>query len=168
MPSRILYSIAGVLAIIAVVVFGCLYIPWDRRPSPDELERTALEGATSAEKERAAVELAGRGAEAGEHLRRVLQKSKLPQVRAAAIQGLGAQHDYESVEALLDALEDESPLVRGRAGIAMKTLLGVDFRFRAAASPEERAVKVQLIRKAWDEMRESGRLDDFKQRKGLK
>ena len=85
--------------------------------SPEALADAALTLRLPAERERAAAALAATSSdESRQHLRRVYRQSKSPSVRAACIGGIARGWDYDSMDSLLVALEDESPLVRGRAG----------------------------------------------------
>ena len=69
-----------------------------------------------------------------------------PYVRAAAVQAIGRLRAWDQRHAAIDALEDPSPLVRGRAAAALKNMVGRDFLFRANDPPEERAKAVANIR----------------------
>ena len=43
-------------------------------------------------------------------------------------------------------MEDDDPLVRGRAGAAARQIMGVDFHFRANDPPEKRAKALAAIK----------------------
>jgi uncharacterized protein (UPF0147 family) len=135
----------------------------ERPPSPADLAQQALQAATAADQEQAAVtlaEVAGNDAlqrqlreEARQQLRRVLGESQSPQVRAACIQGLASQWDYESMPALLDALDDSSDLVRGRARVAIERMMSVDlgsFGYKYDDPSAKRAAAIQRIRNDWE------------------
>ncbi len=133
-------------------------------PSPEQLARQALEAPTPDEQEVAAVRLAGLGKPAKQHLRRVLSQSQSPEVRAACIGGLAVQWDYDSMPAFLDALDDDSELVRGRAGRAVERMMSVDFDYRYDDPPEKRAAAVKRFREHWKEFRDSEILEYWKER----
>ena len=77
----------------------------------------------------------------------VLTSREEPQVRAAAAQSLGQLLAYDSLPALIDALEDPDEEVRGRAGAAVRALLANrDMGFRADDPPERRAEAIRRIR----------------------
>jgi len=154
------------LAIVLLVVYGWLYLPRsEKTTSPEELARQALQAETAEEQERAAIELAQlSGPAALEQLRRVLGESRVPQVRAVCILALGAVRDYESMDLLLCALEDESLLVRGRAGVAVTRMIGRDYHFRPHESAERRAAVVKKIREYWQLMDGSPQLESYKER----
>lgn len=84
-----------------------------------------------------------------EELRTMLREGKTPQERAAGAAGLGDRRDAESTPMLLDAMQDQSALVRGRAGVAVKKILGADFFFRAEDPPEKRHEVIQRYRDLW-------------------
>ena len=162
--SKGLKIAAGVFLGLFVVVYGCILL---RGRSPDirsveELAQQALQADSRQKRERAAVQLASRGEESIVHLRQVLSTSESPQVRAACVEGLGRQWDYDSIEELFAALEDPSPLVRGRAGAALMRMLGRQRDFRADAPPEERQHFIRLLRGDWEEMKDKAPLERFR------
>jgi HEAT repeat protein len=120
--------------------------------SPDALAERALNAATVEERQRAALDLGRIGPSGQEALRRVLAESKTPEVKAAAIQGLLDQQDYSSLPVFLALLDDPSPLVRGRAGVAVTQLLGRNFQFLAEDPPARRAEAVEKMKRAYKEM----------------
>lgn len=120
-------------------------------PSAEELAEWALNAPTSEERQEAAIQLARCGKESVQLLRRVFSESDTPEVRAAIAQGLGHQRDVESLRDLIDAMEDASPLVRGRAGVAVSRIVGLDVPFGADAPPEERQKAVAFYRKFWED-----------------
>jgi hypothetical protein len=142
------YSLCGTAVILLAAVALWLWV--GRRPaSAQELARRALGAATVEEQEQAAIELARRGKESVELLRSVLLESRTPEVRAAVVQGLGHQRDVDSLSHLIDAMEDPSPLVRGRAGVAVMLIVGLEVPFSADDPPEERQKAVAFYRDFW-------------------
>jgi HEAT repeats len=111
--------------------------------SPESLESIAISG-TPDEQEKAVLDLAryvppnANAEKAKEALRRVLRESKVPQVRAAAIQGLGSFKDWESMDLLLQGLEDDDRYVRARSGVAVSEVLGVRYKYDPDDPVEER------------------------------
>jgi hypothetical protein len=161
---KVQYAIlgGGLPVLLALLVWQIL--PAERRPSPDQLARQALEAATPAEQEVAAVRLAELGTDAKDHLRQVLTESQSAAVRAACIRGLAAQWDYDTMPMLLDALEDPSPLVRGRAGVAVQRLLGADFGFRCDDPPEKRGMVVKRLRQEWERVKDTPAMQQWQRR----
>ena len=133
-------------------------------PSPEQLARQALEAPSSDEQEVAAVQLAQLGRPAREHLQRVLSQSQSPQVRAACIRGLAVQWDYDSMPAMLDALDDESQWVRGRAVEAVERMMSRNFNYQSDDPADKRAAAAFRIREHWEEFRDSEILDNWKKR----
>ena len=78
-----------------------------------------------------------------------------PEVRAAAARSLGRMRIWAAMPSLINALEDPNPTVRGRAGAAVRRILGVDFGFRANASLADRARAVAEIRSCWRGFRQA-------------
>jgi hypothetical protein len=159
------------LGYAAVLLFGLLAFfgsRWlfsePRKRSPEELANLALTADTLREQEEAAGELTSAGEPGVPQMVRVLKDSRTPEVRAAMIQGLALQWVYESMPAILDALDDESPFVRLRAGSAVQRMTCVDAGYRAEDPPEERQPAVARYRKQWDQVRDSADLKQWKSR----
>ncbi len=159
------YAILGGGLVVLLAVLGC-----QRPPSPEGLAQKALEAATPEEQELAAVELVRVASdeelgpqvreEAREHLRHVLAKSQSPPVRLACVRGLGSQWDYQGMPVLLDALDDESDLVRSGAAMAVERMMSVDlasprYQYQYADPPAKRAPAIKRIRQDWDKKRDS-------------
>ncbi len=90
-----------------------------------------------------------------QQLRAALSQDNPPQVRAAAAAAFAADpetalRDPQTMSALLAALEDPDPLVRGRAGAAVATILNADFYYRADDPPERRQQAIEKIRTHWE------------------
>ena len=67
-------------------------------------------------------------------------------VRAAAVQAIGQMRAWRHRDAAIRALEDPSARVRGRAGAAVRSMIGRDFKFRANDPPDKRKAAVGRIR----------------------
>jgi HEAT repeat protein len=136
--------------------------------SPEQLAQEALSGSTVEDRAKAAVGLENCGYKAHEELRRVLQESDTAEVRAACIRGLGAIEDYDSMELMMDLLEDESLIVRGTAGSAVTSMLvmasGVQTRFKADGTEEERRQAAETLREEWEQLRESPLLNRYRRK----
>jgi hypothetical protein len=117
--------------------------------SPESLAAMALSASTPEAAEAAAVQLSQGGRPAREQMRRVLAESKRPEVRAACVRGLAELWDYNSMPALFKAMEDESQMVRARAGAAMRRLLKDDGGFRAEDPKEKRDQAIKQCRLCW-------------------
>ena len=165
MDRKILFSIAGALLLVVLISYGWRWMfSGPPRQSPEELAQIALTGNTPQEREEAAVELAPLGHSAVEHMVRVLSESQTPEVRATMIQGLSVERDFDSMPAFLDALDDESLLVRTRAAGAVQRLLQIDVGYRADAPREKRLAAIKIFREDWEKMRVSPGLRKFREK----
>jgi HEAT repeat protein len=117
--------------------------------TPATLAERALTASSPDEQMIAAAELCTRGEAARPYLRKLMAESQNDNVRAIAMDGLGVLRDYKSMEALMTAMDDPSVLVRTRAGAAVGRIVGLDRRFNAGASPEERQKVIALVRDDW-------------------
>ena len=99
-----------------------------------------------------------------DHLRTVFRESDQAPIRIAAIQGVAKGWDYNAMDDLLAALDDESLEVRASAGVAVNQLLGLRFYYCADDPPEKRAKVVAQMRNAWSSMQGTGRLDHWLKR----
>lgn len=155
--QNLLLCIAGVLLLVAVVFYGWRWLSSPSKPSAEKLAGVALSGAPE-ERQEAALMLIALDDTALPLMRRVLQQSKAPEVRAAMIQGLIQQYDYGSMPAILDALDDESLLVRTRAAPAVLNLLCFGVSYAPNDPPEKRREVVKACRQRWETMLKSPRL----------
>jgi HEAT repeat protein len=163
-----LLAALGVVILVVALVHGWFYLSGGTRSaSPEKLAQQALSEPTVEEKTRAALRLGECGYEARDQLRQVLQQSDTPEVRAACIQGLGAIKDYDSVDLLMDALEDESLIVRGRAGSVLTKMIsgaGETWSFKASAPEGERKKAIEILRDHWEQLRDSPLLNQYRRR----
>ena len=164
MMKKVLLPALAASVLLVAGVYGCRYLNWETKRSPEELMQVALNGETAEERELAAAELTEYGEEAKQNMRDVLAQSNDPNVKAICIHGLGLIYDYESIDIMLAGLEDESPVIRGRSAIAVRKLIGRSFHFDPAMSETERRQRVDAIRKEWESIRDSGLIDQFRER----
>ena len=118
--------------------------------APADLARQAIAAASPKEQARAATRLAalaaqprpdGSGAVIAS-LQETLTNGRLPEVRATAIVGLARTGDRSVLPVLVEAIEDDDPLVSGRAVAAVQHLLGV--RYEVDERPLDRADRRRL------------------------
>jgi len=148
------YSIIG-LAVVVVLAVACWWLfSGKRHEPPDTLADRALSGADRDEREEAAARLSEHPNLPVEHLRRVAEEGDTPQVRAAATLGLGRARDWESMPLLIEALESDSELERGRAASAINRIVGQDFGYRARDPVEKRREAIELIKLKWPRLYE--------------
>jgi len=74
---------------------------------------------------------------------------KAPETRAAAANALGKFQHWDAMEGLVEALEDESVEVRSSAGMAIRSIVGLDYGFRAKAPLSQRQEAIARIRNGW-------------------
>lgn len=79
--------------------------------------------------------------------------SKSPQTRSAAANALAKFQHWDAMGPLLDALEDESPAVRGSANMAIRKILGLDYGFRANDPLGKRQAVIARLRRDWKAQR---------------
>lgn len=88
--------------------------------------------------------------ESAEDLRDVLEKGNSMRARTVAAAKLGEMRDEESMPALLRAMEDPDPVLRGRAAAAVRKIMGADYYFRAGDPPERRKEVIATIKRDWE------------------
>jgi hypothetical protein len=152
---RSLGIVAGILALAVCGYYGWQFFSRPRVESPEELAQAALSAGTAEERETAAVGLSQVGRPAREHLLRVLAESQQPEVKVACIRGLAEQGAYRQMAVLLEALDDDSPLVRAQAGAAVEMMLKGFYGFNANDPPEQRREAVKRMRRRWQEFQNS-------------
>ena len=138
----------GVLVMVAVAVFSLLGESEEPLDPPAVVERRLTTGETKDTKIKAARDLVRHGTRARMEIRRAVQQHEQyePEVLAPLLQATMKTRDYRSMPELLELLEHEDPIVRGRAGAAVKKILGADLGFRAYDPPDKRAETIAKIR----------------------
>jgi len=139
---------AGVLAVL-LLILGWRIFSGNSIPSPERLASLALSDAAETEREQAALQLARHPGQPLVQLRHVFQQSSSPRVRAGAAIGLGLLRDWQSMPQLVEAMRDDSQLLRGRAAMAVNRIVAQDFGFRADAPPEQRRQVIELVELKW-------------------
>jgi len=71
------------------------------------------------------------------------------EVRAAAAEQLGEMRYVEAGPALMDAMSDQSALVRAAAGVAMTKIMGIYVNFRARDTIASRNAAIRRARERW-------------------
>lgn len=165
MERKVLFNIAGALLLVVLVFYGWRWIFSEPpRQSPEQLAQVALTASTPQERQEAAVALVPLGHSAVEPMVRVLSESPSPEVRATMIQGLSMERDFDSMPAFLNALDDESVLVRTRAAGAVQRLLQIDVGYRADAPRQKRLAAIKVFREEWEKMRVTPGLRKFREK----
>jgi len=163
MHRSLLIALAVVVGVALVVVAWWFFT----RPSllsPEELAEIALNDESPQERERAAAQLLRHGDESLDELREVFAKTDTPEVRAICVQALAALRDYDSMEEMLEAMEDPAAVVRSRAGRAVMQLLGAKYEFDAEAEPEIRQETIDYFRGMWEKYKGSEGFREYVER----
>jgi len=140
-------ELAGDSAAVAALAVRAL-----GRLAPDALPHVerAIKDPRPEVREAAAVALARAGAVDGAPLLAAAAGSDdSATVRAAAVTALGRLHAVDEMPSLLKALSDDSAAVRGRAAEAVAAITGIEFGFRADATPAQRQKAEDQIRFLW-------------------
>jgi HEAT repeat protein len=149
------YTVFGVVGLCVIWLIGRQFLG-ERQLPPDELADLAMNAPTVEERQAAANELSKCGEEQIEAFRRIFLESDTPEVRAVMAQSLGKCRDIDSLGELIDAMEDPSPLVRGRAGAVVQEMVGMDMSFDAEGPPAERQKIVAFCRRFWKDAQAPG------------
>jgi hypothetical protein len=89
--------------------------------------------------------------------REKLQKAQSDYRRMLALaEEMGVEHFVDTVPALIDHMEDESPEVRRQAYIDIKRTTGLGYGFRPDGPVEQRQRAVNAYRKLWQQWNRSG------------
>ena len=149
MRTLLLLSLMAILLTIVVVVYGSGWFFSSRPRSADELEKILLVEGKPEMQEKAAMELIGLGDSASPNIRRVLQQSTSPEVRAMMLMGIAQSRDKDSVEDIIKALDDDSYVVQVQALAAMRRVLYFDKIYKPYASHEVRVEGIRRSASRW-------------------
>ncbi|MCA9187645.1 MAG: hypothetical protein KDA99_18580 [Planctomycetales bacterium] len=152
------------MALLGVAGLMTFLLMRSRGPSAEALAELALTAPSMQERQAAAAKLTDLGASALPQMRQVFEQSDAPEVRGICVEGLGRNWDYESLDAIISAMEDPSPDLRGRAGLIAGRMTGRDRPFFAHGPEAERRVIIEHVRQDWEEIRKSPYSGDLKRR----
>ena len=76
--------------------------------------------------------------------------------------GLGMQWDFDSMDLLLKAMEDDSPVVRSRGAGAVARMLSRNRRFQAYGPEADRARIIGFYRADWEQLRSSSYFEEYR------
>ena len=162
--KKFMWPALAATVLLVAVVYGCRYLDWNTQRPPEVLAEVSLTGASSEERELAAAELTEYREDAKQFMRDVLAQSIDENVKAKCINGLANIYDYESIDIMLEGLESDSPTIQGACLVSVRKLIGRSFHFDFSMTEAERKKRVELIRKEWESIRDSGLIEDFKAR----
>jgi hypothetical protein len=157
----VLFTVAGLLA--AVLLWWRVLPRGEDLVPLETLETQAMDDSDRQLSQEAAASLASRGPGSVDYLRRIAAQGPSPDVRAVAIDGLGSNWDYESMEFLLTAMDDPSPRVRARAASVVAGMIGRERNFQPLADPRERQRIIAAYRDDWAKMKDSELRRNFEQ-----
>lgn len=145
------YGIIGT-AILLLAGVAAVYAWPDKKVEPldpPEIVAERLEQSDSTDvKVRAAHDFIRHGERARVQVRQALAShaNYEPEVVAPLLQATMKNRDLASAPTVIALLEHPDPKVRGRAGAAVRKILGADFGFRANDPPEKRRKIVKIIK----------------------
>jgi|GEM_PF-2140778 len=160
--KRILCGSAAALALLIAATYLWSWAMSDRPWSAAKLADMARHGDSSDARQRAAVKLVSGAAEALARLRELAVDCDDPAVRATCLQGIGAQRDFDSIDLLVDALADSSPLVRARAKHALGRLWNREIFFPVDGSDAERSRALAGVRTMWGNLQRWGVVESLR------
>jgi hypothetical protein len=159
--TRLLLSGIAATALIALGISAGIRSRFSVE-SPADLGRQAIAAASPHDQAQAATRLAALAARAQPHarprgsgdvivsLQDTLANGRTSEVRAAAIVGLARTADRSVLPLLVEAIEDDDPVVSGRAVAAVQHLLGV--RYEVDEQPLDREDRRRLAGMARSDM----------------
>lgn len=150
--TRLLGGAAVLLAVIVLVVY---WRPWRSEYSPQDLLEIALSADDSQQRAAAASQLAARGNGARVELRELLERSQDAAVTAVAVQGLAEIWDHHSMPQMIDAMNHDSDLVRGRAVNAVERILGAEVGLYANTADQRRRQLIDQLHNDWRQRSQS-------------
>lgn len=133
-----------ITSLIGLTVLGTWHAM--TRETASKLAEEALFAPADTDRIQAAIKLSLCGPEGVPAMRRVLAESEEAGVRAAMLDGLAAQRDWDSVPDMLAALDDPSSEVQRRAAAAINQIFNRDFELSSNLSAAERAATITHIR----------------------
>ena len=142
--NLVLVGLTVILLPVVIWAYGGGWFSVRNRFRPRTWKRPRLADGSPEGQQKAAVALITLGDAALPSVRRVLQQSQSPEVRAIMLQGIAQTRDLDSLEDVLKALDDDAYVVRVQAISAVQRLLFFGQLFKPDAPHE---VRVKAIKK---------------------
>ncbi|NQT38986.1 MAG: hypothetical protein HQ581_15925 [Planctomycetes bacterium] len=144
------YAIIAVAVVAVGATAAWYFIPeaTESLDPPEVVAERLNEGVTVETKVEAARDLIRHGEMARVEVRTALAAHRRhePEVIAPLLQATMKSRDHRSLPTVIELLEHPDPTVRGRAGSAVRKILGADFGFRANDPIEKRQEIIAKIR----------------------
>jgi hypothetical protein len=150
--------VLAVLVGVLVLILSWRLLP--SGPSRASLVEIALSSEDPVERQKAALALIELD-NAPDPMEELITKSKDPAVRAICLQGMGDSNDFGAVNALLKALEDDSPLVRSSAAGSLGRIMRRPTHFPYEGTDDERRAAVDEIRRRWETLVRLGLVEEL-------
>ena len=153
------YALASIVAIACGCDGTADSSTADVASSIEDDRHALLTASNDAELRAAADRLVSHGAKAEAEMARVLAETDDAETKQRMINGLAAARAYDSVPAILAALDDASSGVRATANKALTALLHIRVRYDADAPESERAEAIRRYRDHWDRLNKTGLIE---------
>jgi len=149
-------------ALLVVCCAGAAVVAWSRWPTGSQspiqakqLGSVAADNAAPLEiRERAILNLVQTEPATGkERLREILKSANSVEIKAVTISALTEASDLQSVPQFIDLMSDPSEMIRGRANMGVKYILGRDFGFAPDGPLDARNRIIASIRQDYERMK---------------
>ncbi len=160
MRNNTAYFIVIGIGVIAGLVTLCVKVwPEEEIEPPRVLAEQILQSETPVEQRAAAArKMVIHGSAARPEIRRVVEnyKGDDPEVIIPLVQATAKANNYQSIPRLFDLMEHPNVRIRGKAGAAVRKMMGADYGFRAADPKSKRDEKLKMMKRAYGHMEQDG------------
>ena len=142
----------GLLVIVAIAIWQFWPEHVEPLPPPAEVAQTLDNSSQTEQQVAAANQFVRHGPAARQEVRTALNQHQRydPEVVEPLVQASMKNRDYRSMPTLMELLNHEDVMVRGRAGAAVTKILGVDVGYRAEMPEPERKKMIEAIRMTYE------------------
>jgi hypothetical protein len=158
--NTVYFIIIGVGVVVGLVMLGLRMLPEEEKIEPPQVLAEQILQSKTPVKQRAiaARKMIVHGRAARPEIRRVVEsyKGNDPEVIIPLVQATAKANNYQSIPRLFELMEHPDVRIRGKAGAAVRKMMGADYGFRATDSKQKREEKLNMMRRAHGQMLNDG------------
>ena len=154
----------SLVAIAGILLLGVIWRYSSAGADPSAATRVLAQEDDLVRAQQRVLALTRAGRDSLPELRQMLADATEPAIRAVCLQGLGDLYDYESLEAIIDGLEDPDVEVRTRAKAQVERMIGYRIGYDPDAPAAKRKELADFYRQEWARIKGSPLIKNFEAR----
>jgi hypothetical protein len=151
MRNVVCYLIIAVGLLTGIVVLCTRFWPEEQLDTPEVLADQIVQGESLEQQIIAARKMIRHGSQARGEVERVLveYRGDDPEVIIPLVQAAGKAKAWRSIPNLFELMEHPDRQIRGKAGAAVRRIMGADYYFRAGDPEAKRKEKLDMMKRTY-------------------